>query len=128
MHIHDAIHMHVALLTTKDTKEILDLAWSYRANWKFIGIELGIDAGTLNAINADCAKVEECLREMIIIWLSNVNPKPTRGAITTALQSERVSNTAGNCISSHTYPNNNYLLLRPLCIIYLHLHALIHPP
>ena len=70
---------------------MLDLTWDYRAKWKFIGIELDIDGGTLDAIEANYKMVEDCLREVIIHWLRNAKTKPTRDAITTALRSERVS-------------------------------------
>ena len=83
--------MHVAF---PSLKEILDLTWNYRARWRFIGIELGIDEGTLDAINENNRKVEDCLREMMTLWLRD-KPKPSRRAITTALQSGRVSSTAG---------------------------------
>ena len=56
-----------------------------------MGIELGIDVGTLDAIDEDYKKVGDCLTTMITGWLRNANPKPTRGAVTTVLQSERVS-------------------------------------
>lgn len=93
--MYDAMYVHIVLLTTNDTREILNLTWDYRASWKFIGIELGIDVGTLSAIDKDYRMVGECLREMIIHWLSNERPKPTQDAITTALRSEHVL--AGNC-------------------------------
>ena len=75
---------------------MLDLTWNYRARWRFIGIELGIDEGTLDAIDKDNRRVEDCLREMITLWLRGCKPEPSRHAITTALQSGRVSSTVGN--------------------------------
>lgn len=75
---------------------MLDEAWNYRAKWRFIGIELGIVTDTLEAIEVDCRKVEDCLREMITIWLRRVNPRPTRSAMKQALQSERVLCVTGN--------------------------------
>ena len=38
------------LLCIAQMREVLDQTWNYRARWKFIGIELGIDMGTLDAI------------------------------------------------------------------------------
>ena len=72
------------------------MTWNYRARWRFIGIELGIDEGTLDAINEDNRKVEDCLREMITQWLRRCKPKPSRHAISMALKSGRVSRTVGN--------------------------------
>ena len=55
-------------LNISNIKEVLDEMWDYRARWKFIGIELGIDMGTLDAIEKDCKVVDECLLKMINIW------------------------------------------------------------
>lgn len=63
----------------------------------FIGVDLGIDAGTLNAIDANNGTIGDCLLDMIIHWLCNYDPVPTRDAITIALQSERVSSVTGIC-------------------------------
>ena len=76
-------------------KEVLDKMWDYRARWKFIGIQLQIDNGTLNAIEKDCKTVDDCLLWMIMNWLRN-SPRPTRETITIALQSKLVLNAAGN--------------------------------
>ena len=77
-------------------REILDQMWNYRARWRFIGIQLGIDTGTLDAIEADHRKVEDCLSKLINVWLRDVSPRPTRSAMKAALQSERVLSGAGN--------------------------------
>ena len=70
--------------------------WDYRARWKFIGIQLRIDTGTLDAIEKDCKTVDDCLLRMIKGWLRN-SPRPTvtRESIRVALQSKHVSNAAG---------------------------------
>ena len=84
------------LLTPGNTREILDLTWPNRARWRLIGTELGIDTGTLDAIDANNKKVEGCLDELITVWLRNTQPRPTRTAITDVLKSERISSAAGN--------------------------------
>ena len=96
-HVYDTMYMYVALLSDKDTRVVLDLTWDYRAKWKFIGTELDIDEGTLDAIDANNKTVEDCLRDMINHWLRNSKPNPTRDAISLALQSKHVSSAAGNC-------------------------------
>ena len=96
-HVYDTMYMYVALLSDKDTRVVLDLTWDYRAKWKFIGTELDIDEGTLDAIDANNKTVEDCLRDMINHWLRNAKPNPTRDAINLALQSKHVSSAAGNC-------------------------------
>ena len=69
------------LLTSKDTKVVLDLMWNCRARWRFIGTVLQIDVGTLDAIDANNKNVEDCLRDMINHWLHSAKPRPTRDAI-----------------------------------------------
>ena len=92
--------MYAGLLSINDSKEIINLAWDYRANWKFIGRELGIDAGTLDAIERDRRDVSgDCLPNVINEWLRN-NPRPTRGAILAVLHSGHVSETTGSCLIS----------------------------
>ena len=80
---------HIAL-TSGNVKEVLNLTWKYRSRWRFIGIELGIDVNTLDTIEKDHRKAEDCLTELISIWLRRVNPKPTRSAVTKALESQSV--------------------------------------
>ena len=93
---------------------MLGLTWNYRARWRFIGIELGVDEGTLGAIDKDNRKVDDCLREMITTWLSRCNPKPSRHALTRALQSARVSTTVG---MSHLYLLLTFLHVACSCIL-----------
>ena len=80
-------------------KEVLDEVWDYRARWKFIGIQLKINNGTLDAIEKDCKTVDDCLLRMIMNWLRN-SPRPTRETIKVALQSKLVSSAAGNYYAS----------------------------
>ena len=85
-------------------REVLDQTWPYRTGWMYVGIELGIDVSTLEATKINCMMaggVEACLTAMITIWLRNNNPKPTRLALDKALQSERVSSTAGITVATH---------------------------
>ena len=81
------LHDTLALLNIDDSNEMITLAWDYRANWRFIGRNLGIDAGTLDAIEANHNNVEDCLTDVINKWLRNNKPRPTRGAISAVLQS-----------------------------------------
>ena len=71
--------------------------------WKFIGIELGIDTGTLDTIEADYRKVDDRLREMINIWLKRASPRPTQSAVKAALQSEHVVLTAAGNHNVHKH-------------------------
>ena len=87
------VHSADLLDINKDLNEVLDITWKYRAQWRAIGTQLGIDQGTLAAISENERKVENCLSEMINKWLRHTDPMPTRSALTAALNSERVSGT-----------------------------------
>ena len=70
--------------------------WDHRARWRFLGTELGIDEGTLDAISMDGRDVGDCLRMTLNLWLRNTEPRPTRSALREALNSERVSGKAND--------------------------------
>ena len=76
-----------ALLTCdRNMKEVFRLTFPHRAKWRLIGVQLGIDVGKLDAIEANRRMVEDCLTDMISHWLQQTVPKPTRGALNAALQ------------------------------------------
>ena len=86
--------MYHTALGPNNAKEVLNLMWDYRSRWRFIGIELGIDVSTLDTIDKDYGKADDCLTELITKWLRRTNPKPTRSAITKALESHSVAASA----------------------------------
>ena len=92
--IHQSDFIIISALTVDNMKEMLDQAWDYRARWRFIGIQLCIDEGTLDALDADNHKVEDCLAGLISKWLRNMKPRPTRAAMTKALESQSVAGSA----------------------------------
>ena len=82
----------IELLKIDNMREVLDSFWNFRARWKMIGIELGIDMGTLDSIRANNnMQVEGCVTDMIAAWLRGNNPRPTRSAMAAVLLSERVN-------------------------------------
>ena len=94
---------HVAL-SPNNAKEVLNLMWDYRSRWRFIGIELGIDVSTLDTIDKDYRKADDCLTELITTWLRRTNPKPTRSAIAKALESPSV-------VASATTPSEGIIFI-----------------
>ena len=55
--------------------------------WENIGILLGIDDGQLKVIKSNTPSDNiACLREMLRIWLSRVDPPPSWSAIAGALE------------------------------------------
>lgn len=83
-----------AHLTIENIREILDITWDYRAKWKFIGVELGIDVGSLDAIEENNKKVEGCLFNLISQWLRDGKSRPTRSALIKVLQSKYLAGEA----------------------------------
>ena len=63
------------------------MLWDYRAKWRYIGVELQIKPGDLDAIRKNNRDVEDALFEMIKFWLRRTNPRPTRAVLEAALQS-----------------------------------------
>ena len=88
MQLMSAFCIATALLTPKNIQEVLDLTFPHRTKWKLIGVQLGIDIGTLDAIEANRRRVEDCLTDLITHWLRNTVTKPTRGALISVLQSQ----------------------------------------
>ena len=72
-------------------REVLEFYWDFRAKWKMIGILLGIDMGTLDSIEKDNKKGEDCLVELISTWLKGASPRPTRSTMAAVLQSKQVA-------------------------------------
>ena len=75
-------------MTPDNIREVLDLTFPHRAKWRLIGVQLGIDVGTLDAIEADRKMVGDCLIDLIKHWLRKTVLKPTRGALTSVLYSQ----------------------------------------
>ena len=90
--------MYVYSCSDPHSWEIIDLAWPHRARWKLIGTELGIDTGTLDAIDENNKKVEGCLTELVTTWLRNTKLRPTRATLTAVLSSDHILSAAGNSI------------------------------
>ena len=66
------------------------VAWDARKEWYNIGLELNIDADTLDVIEDDKKGIEDRFRAMLKTWLRTVQPKPTLAALAEALRSPTV--------------------------------------
>ena len=65
--------------------------FSVRDKWYDIGVELNIPYTTLNVIEKDCPNnCADCLRKMLVAWLSSDSPPPSWSALVEALSSEPV--------------------------------------
>ena len=78
---------HTDQLTIKDLKTVKKAIWGARTKWMDIGLELDIIKTDLDAINAEHrGDIGICFREMLTLWLKQVDPPPTWSAMVAALQ------------------------------------------
>lgn len=56
------------------------------AHWRNIGAMLELDNDELRKISTDYKVVDDCLREMLCLWLKQVKPQPTRKALAEAVR------------------------------------------
>ena len=67
------------------------MVFDARAKWYYIGLELNIDAASLDAIEKENPRdVQDCLRALLKKWLRRAKPEPTWGALMEALKSPLV--------------------------------------
>ena len=88
-------------LTTHDMREVIETLWDYRAKWRLIGIQMGIEPGDLDAIGKSKKEdVEDALYEVTKQWLRSANPTPNRVMLTAIIESKciagEVTSTQGN--------------------------------
>ena len=55
------------------------------ADWEDIGLILELKEGQLSAIKSDHQESNKCFREMLKLWLKQVEPPPTWSAIIKAI-------------------------------------------
>ena len=71
---------------TPSLKDLLKELKQVSSKWHNIGVMLNIDSGSLDSIETDNPRnCENCLREMLKVWLKQVNPAPSWQAIVEAL-------------------------------------------
>ena len=70
-----------------ELKDLLKELYNKASEWINIGVFLGVDTGRLNAIRiAENHIPQNCLREMLMIWLMRVSPPPSWAAIADAIE------------------------------------------
>ena len=78
-------------LGPSDLRCVRSAIYSVRHKWYDIGLELDIPFQTLNVIKRDCPQNSaDCLREMLVEWLSRTSPAPSWSSLVEALSSEPV--------------------------------------
>ena len=64
----------------------MEFFWDIRAEWRNIGLGLGINVGTLDSIErTNRMVVKDCFCALLECWLQHDNPKPTRSAMNEVL-------------------------------------------
>ena len=77
--------------TEKDLPELLSLLHCVRAKWESIATQLGLSQGEIEAIGRKkFHDPDDCLKEVITLWMTGVDPVPTREQLARALQSPPV--------------------------------------
>ena len=83
------------LLTKADLADVQRALWDGRAKWYNLGLELGLKAGTLDAIQqTNGNNVENCFRSLLKEWLRKSELVPT-GLEQPGQSSERTTSGTG---------------------------------
>lgn len=70
----------------KFTVLLRELSGKVSADWEYIGLSLEIEQGDLSAIKRDHQESKTCFREVLRLWLKQVDPPPTWSAMVEALE------------------------------------------
>ena len=84
------MYLVTGALGTNDLRSVRRATWDARSKWYDVGLELGIDPGTLDSIKANNDAVESRFTAVLLAWLRTVNPRPTLAALAEALRSPTV--------------------------------------
>ena len=83
--------MHVGYLTLDDLNVVQNSSWDARAKWFNLGLQLNVKPSSLEAIqhkNKD--HPDDCMTEMLILWLKQSNPRPSWSSLVAALKQQTV--------------------------------------
>ena len=82
--------IHTGILTDRDLKVVLREVWEARSKWYYIGLELGLSTGILDAIKTENrSEYQTCLTECLKWWIAH-EVLPTWLVIIEALRSPLV--------------------------------------
>ena len=73
-----------------DLKDVIDVLFDVSRKWYYIGLQLNIQVDILENIKHQESDDSNRLREMLIIWLKQVNPLPSWEALVSALKGRTV--------------------------------------
>ena len=80
-----AEYFHTVNLGPDDLRCVRSAIYSVRSKWYDIGVELNISVERLNVIRRDYQNCADCLREMLVVWLSRTSPPPSWSGLVEAL-------------------------------------------
>ena len=84
-------------LTINNLTDVQRYFWNVRACWKSIGIELGVDAGSISAFEkTHKGSVDDCLLEVLKAWL-RTSKNCTRQVMKKVFQSPMVLQAIQDC-------------------------------
>jgi hypothetical protein len=69
----------------KFSELLKELLSKVSADWEDIGLTLDLNEGQLRAIGSDHRESDKCFREMLKLWLRQIEPPPTWSAIIEAI-------------------------------------------
>ena len=79
------------MLTEASLADVQRALWDGRAKWYNLGLELGLTAGTLDAIQQiNGNNVDSCFRSMLKEWLRKSELVPTWSSLARALREQPV--------------------------------------
>ena len=78
------------LLKPKDISSVSSHLWPARHKWRRIGMAIEIDPTTLEVIQMDNRRTDDCFTEVLTKWLRSNKPSPCWKDLTTALQSAEI--------------------------------------
>ena len=80
-----------SILAEDDISSVLRALWEGRAKWYNLGLELGIPAGVLQAIQLTNHYVtDDCFRETLITWMRSNELRPSWSSLARALKAVSV--------------------------------------
>ena len=86
---------HKSVLSKRDLKSVRREVVAIASKWYDVGLELDLSADELDAIKkANRDNPQDCLRDLLRLWLSRVDTKPTWRALSNALTSPAVNEQA----------------------------------
>ena len=81
----------VTILTEKDLASVQDAVWDGRAKWYNIGLQLGLIAGTLDAIRqTNNNHTDDCFTTILKEWLRRGDLQPSWISLTRSLRARSV--------------------------------------